>query len=587
MPSYAPLHWPHSTRWRDKVSLDSADIFYQQHEYRTDAWSPSEFPWDKHSIIDDRNIPWQLPITDSSHTPPLAQSNFEPMARKPKISDRSVTLDPNHLVLQSKYRPLRESPTPPKPKKKCSKNKNYVDETQLKNNLNAQSILLNQLNLPSEMKNEFESRLSNQLGQSLSTAKFCSDIVGQLPCDTQTVSHIAPGHQHSCPSSSVCGGSSSSPVVNTQVTNVDRSAFERYYEGSVLGHHCAAPAVGPQHTNEDPQQQGVCGALGPLSLALALPGKLEGLLKLLAQSLHLVLAGFCSRKARRKERESPASEQEHKLYLEEAVLERKIPETDLRQLVELPPGLGYHEWLASHTIDFFQHINLVYGTIAEFCTMSGCSDMSGPATRPYLWFDEKGKKVKVAAPQYIDYVMTFTQKTINDETIFPTKFENDFPVSFESIVKKIHRLLFHVIAHLYHSHFRELVLLSLHAHLNCIFAHFTLFNERFRLIEEKETEILHDLVLALRLHPEDRKTESGGESSASAALQEAVRHCSAECGGSGRASPAVANTPGVDAAEPPSGATRPEEQITSYGAIASQTEGEAPFISPDVTDTRP
>jgi hypothetical protein len=73
-------------------------------------------------------------------------------------------------------------------------------------------------------------------------------------------------------------------------------------------------------------------------------------------------------------------------------------------------------------IDFFQHINLVYGTIAEYCTMSGCSDMSGPTTRPYLWFDEKGKKVKVAAPQYIDYVMTFTQKTINDETIFPTKF---------------------------------------------------------------------------------------------------------------------------------------------------------------------
>jgi len=29
--------------------------------------------------------------------------------------------------------------------------------------------------------------------------------------------------------------------------------------------------------------------------------------------------------------------------------------------------------------------------------------------------------VKVAAPQYVDYVMTFIQKTINDESIFPTK----------------------------------------------------------------------------------------------------------------------------------------------------------------------
>lgn len=42
--------------------------------------------------------------------------------------------------------------------------------------------------------------------------------------------------------------------------------------------------------------------------------------------------------------------------------------------------------------------------------------------RTYLWFDEKGKKSRVAAPLYIDYVMTFVQKTINDETIFPTKY---------------------------------------------------------------------------------------------------------------------------------------------------------------------
>lgn len=39
-----------------------------------------------------------------------------------------------------------------------------------------------------------------------------------------------------------------------------------------------------------------------------------------------------------------------------------------------------------------------------------------------MWFDEKGKKTKVAAPQYIDYVMTFIQKTITDENIFPTKY---------------------------------------------------------------------------------------------------------------------------------------------------------------------
>jgi len=32
-------------------------------------------------------------------------------------------------------------------------------------------------------------------------------------------------------------------------------------------------------------------------------------------------------------------------------------------------------------IAFFDHINLVYGTISEFCTMSGCPDMTGPGLR--------------------------------------------------------------------------------------------------------------------------------------------------------------------------------------------------------------
>ena len=43
-----------------------------------------------------------------------------------------------------------------------------------------------------------------------------------------------------------------------------------------------------------------------------------------------------------------------------------------------------------------------------------------------MWFDEKGKKCKCAAPQYVDYVMTFSQKTIQDEAIFPSKYGTCF-----------------------------------------------------------------------------------------------------------------------------------------------------------------
>ncbi|XP_028041888.1 MOB kinase activator-like 2 isoform X3 [Bombyx mandarina] len=205
-----------------------------------------------------------------------------------------------------------------------------------------------------------------------------------------------------------------------------------------------------------------------------------------------------SRKARRKEREGePAGDP--KLYLQEALLERKLPELDMRQLVDLPHGLDYNEWLASHTLALFDHVNLVYGTVSEFCTAATCPDMTGPGGRSYAWYDERGKKSRVAAPQYVDYVMTYTQKTVNDETVFPTKYANEFPAQFEGVVRRVVRLLFHVVAHMYAAHFRELALLRLHAHLHLTFAHLTALDRRYALLDHKETDVLRDLEVALRL----------------------------------------------------------------------------------------
>lgn len=57
-----------------------------------------------------------------------------------------------------------------------------------------------------------------------------------------------------------------------------------------------------------------------------------------------------SRKARRKDKEpSSSGGEDPKLYLEEAVLERKLQDIDLKALVALPAGLDYNEWLASHS----------------------------------------------------------------------------------------------------------------------------------------------------------------------------------------------------------------------------------------------
>lgn len=57
---------------------------------------------------------------------------------------------------------------------------------------------------------------------------------------------------------------------------------------------------------------------------------------------------LCS-KARRKERDGDQTTTDTKLYLEESVLERKLPDADLKMMVDLPAGLDFNEWLASHS----------------------------------------------------------------------------------------------------------------------------------------------------------------------------------------------------------------------------------------------
>nr|KAF6267132.1 MOB kinase activator 2 [Myotis myotis] len=93
--------------------------------------------------------------------------------------------------------------------------------------------------------------------------------------------------------------------------------------------------------------------------------------------------------------------------------------------------------------------------------------------------------------------MSSVQKLVTDEDVFPTKYGREFPSSFESLVKKICRYLFHVLAHIYSSHFKETLALELHGHLNTLYIHFILFAREFNLLDPKETAIMDDLTEVL------------------------------------------------------------------------------------------
>lgn len=56
------------------------------------------------------------------------------------------------------------------------------------------------------------------------------------------------------------------------------------------------------------------------------------------------------------------------------------------EAVKLPPGEDLHEWLAVNTVDFYNAISILYGTLEDYCTDRTCEQMSAGAkvrTRGY------------------------------------------------------------------------------------------------------------------------------------------------------------------------------------------------------------
>ncbi|KAI8925652.1 Mob1/phocein [Entophlyctis helioformis] len=172
---------------------------------------------------------------------------------------------------------------------------------------------------------------------------------------------------------------------------------------------------------------------------------------------------------------------------------------NLRLAVQLPEGEDLNEWLAVNTVDFFNQINLLYGSITEFCTPQECPVMAAGPKYEYHWCDgvQFKKPIKVSAPEYVDYLMTWVQSQLDDETVFPSKIGVPFSRSFQGAVKTIMKRLFRVYAHLYHSHFQQFAELHADAHLNTSFKHFVYFVHEFALIDKKELAPLEDLIKTL------------------------------------------------------------------------------------------
>jgi MOB kinase activator 1 len=186
-----------------------------------------------------------------------------------------------------------------------------------------------------------------------------------------------------------------------------------------------------------------------------------------------------------------------KQYQLKRYAEATLGSGNLRLAVVLPEGEDLNEWLAVNTVDFFNHVNMLYGTITEFCTPTECPVMCAGPRFEYHWQDTNSalyrRPTKMSAPEYVDCLMNWAQSQLDDEELFPSKVGVPFPKNFPAVVKSILRRLFRVYAHIYNHHFAQVCALSIEAHLNTSYRHFLLFITEFQLVERRELAPLVEL----------------------------------------------------------------------------------------------
>jgi len=176
-----------------------------------------------------------------------------------------------------------------------------------------------------------------------------------------------------------------------------------------------------------------------------------------------------------------------------------ISEADFDQLVLMPTTMESQEWMASHVLALFHHVNALYGAVCEFCTKESCPVMCGPGNLQFLWVDDKNKKIKYPAPQYVDCVMSFAERTVRSEDTFPTKYGNEFPANFDVVLRKLCRLLYHVLAHLHAAHWEQLRMLGVGSQAVAVHWHLASFARHFQMLETKDATNLAEITNSLRL----------------------------------------------------------------------------------------
>jgi MOB kinase activator 1 len=168
---------------------------------------------------------------------------------------------------------------------------------------------------------------------------------------------------------------------------------------------------------------------------------------------------------------------------------------DVTESIRLPDGENLNDWLSASIYDFYNELTAIYAMISRSCTAQTCPEMSAGPSFKYFWQDNRKfkKPTMLPAPQYVTNVFMWAEKLMNNEQIFPSSEDQEYPAEFLDVVKNIFKRLFRVYAHCYHHHLVDFRTLEAETTLNAAFRHFALFVKEFDLIPDPELGALREV----------------------------------------------------------------------------------------------
>ncbi|CAJ0570308.1 unnamed protein product, partial [Mesorhabditis spiculigera] len=175
-----------------------------------------------------------------------------------------------------------------------------------------------------------------------------------------------------------------------------------------------------------------------------------------------------------------------------------IDDQMIERFSQIPGGVDTNEWLATHTLALFDHVNALCGSISELCTPVTCPAMSFPGTSKAIFVDERGKRHTYTAPQYIDCVMSFCEQNSKNEDFFPTRYGSTFSGDFQGHCRRVIRLLWQCCGHLYTNHWDQMGVLDLRPQCAMVLAHMSQISKIFGLLEPKDQQLVNNTVQLIR-----------------------------------------------------------------------------------------